>query len=216
MSICDVYISVFPFPCDDSIACLQRREEIDKCQNQDIKDQKFYVWKLLERALQHSFNLDVKNLAFEKRKNGKWVLNECYFSLSHSGNIAVVAVGDAPLGVDVQRIKEVKDAEKFKAIILSKKEKEKYQNLSEKQLLEMWSIKECAFKKSDDKNFVPSHYDIDSIDQCISINLESLSERYTLSLICDNISCVKYHQVLGRFKICKTNHSQLLPIHPLI
>lgn len=212
MTNCNVYIAKYPFPYNEDIYCSLRKEEIEKCRNSDVKEQKFYVWKLLEYALSKTFGLGKSTLNFQKKNNGKWILEGYNFSLSHSGNIVVVAVSDYPIGVDIQKIKTIDDPNKFKSIILSKKEKDKYQNAKNEKLMKIWSLKECAFKRSNDSNFVPNRYEIDDLTHCDSFILELQNEKYILSTLCDNISEATYLSLSDDLKLCKTRRTALVSI----
>jgi len=212
MNKCNVYVAKYPFPYKEDIYCPLRREEIEKCRNSEVKEQKFYVWKLLEYALSDSFGLGKSILSFQKKNNGKWVLDGYFFSLSHSGNIVVVAVSDSPVGVDIQKIKKIEDLTKFKAIIFSEKEKAKYRNANGEKLMKIWSLKECAFKKSNDINFVPNRYEIDNLAQHDSFILKTQNEKYILSTLCDNISAVKYYSLFDEFKICEVGKAAFVSI----
>lgn len=203
MNKCNVYIARYPFPYNEDVYCLLRREEIEKCRNSDIKEQKFYVWKLLEFALFETFGLEKSILNFQKKNNGKWVLEGCYFSLSHSGNIVVAAVSDSPIGVDIQKIKTIEDINKFKSIIFSKNEKVKYRNAKNEKVMEIWSLKECAFKKSNDSNFAPNRYEIDDFTKYNSRRLEFQNEKFILSTLCDSISEIQYYSLSDDLKLCK-------------
>ncbi len=49
--------------------------------------------------------------AIERAENGKpWVVGGPHFNLSHSGDLALIAVcGDAPVGVDLERVHELRN-----------------------------------------------------------------------------------------------------------
>lgn len=212
MSKCNVYITKYPFPYNEDIYCPLRREEIEKCCNSEVKKQKFYVWKLLEYALSDSFGLEKRMLNFQKKNNGKWVIDGYFFSLSHSGNIVVVAVSESPVGVDIQKINKIDDPAKFKAVIFSEKEKVKYRNVNGEKLMMIWSLKECAFKKSNDLNFVPNRYEIDNLSQYDSFELKTQNEKYILSTLCNNITEVKYYSLFDEFKICEAEKAAFVSI----
>ena len=59
------------------------------------------VWKLLEKGISRSFGLKMEELKFSQSK-GKWSCDRLQFSLSHGGNVAVAAVSNGPVGVDVE------------------------------------------------------------------------------------------------------------------
>jgi phosphopantetheinyl transferase len=213
MSVCNVYLSKYPFPFKKEIFCQQRREEIEKCRNSSVKEQKMYVWKLLEYALSDTFGLDISKQKFQKKKSGKWILDGCYFSLSHSGNIITVAISDSPVGIDVQIVKKLDQSQKFKGIILSEKEKKKFRNISDERLLKMWSLKECAFKQSDDSNFIPSRYSIDDIPKGVTFKFGQGKDKYILSLLCDNVEKADYYSLIGEFKTSRMNSPRIKSIN---
>ena len=212
MNQCNVYIAKYPFSFKEDIYCHLRKEEIEKCRNSDVKEQKFYVWKLLEYALFDTFGLEKSILNFQKKNNGKWILDGYFFSLSHSGNIVVVAVSDSPIGVDIQKIKKIEDASKFKAIIFSEKEKSKYRNVNDEQLMQIWSLKECSFKKSNDSNFAPNRYEIDTLSRYNSLRMESQKDRYILSTLCNSINDVKYYSLFDEFRLQEIGKSVFVPV----
>ena len=77
-----VYFAHIPFVCDGYV-CDIRQKEIESCSNFKVKQEKFYIWKLLEIALKQSLGIDIREVEFRKLDNGKWVCDKCQFSLSH-------------------------------------------------------------------------------------------------------------------------------------
>lgn len=207
MAILDIYVAKYPFECDESISCQKRLNDIKKCQSEKTKKEKFYVWKLLEFALQNSLSLNVKDLNFKKKDNGKWTLDECYFSLSHSGNLVAVAVSDAPVGIDIQKHVLLKITPKLLELILSKEEIAKHPHIANDEILRMWSIKECAFKMSEEKAFIPHHFSVDDFPHQKSLDITCQDELYKLSFLCDNISCVKYYYSFNGGSLCQIKNS---------
>lgn len=192
MPFLDIYVSEFPFPTSGDIFPLQKKEEIERCQSQKSRDEKYYVWKLLEFALQKSLNLSIQTLKFIKQVNGKWTLDECYFSLSHSGNLVSVAISDKPVGLDIQIVHSIAITSRLIDLVLTSNEKEKYPNITAKRLSELWSLKECAFKKSEDRNFVPNRYESGNLNNFKVLNIKAGNDLYKLSALCDNISNVRF------------------------
>ena len=105
--IIDVYFAKIP-PVDGkgTLYPAQRQAELSSCSHTRVRRQKYYVWKLLEYALWQSLALDIRTLEFSKTKNGKWTVQDCCFSLSHSHNVVAVAISSGEIGVDVERIDE--------------------------------------------------------------------------------------------------------------
>ena len=79
----DVFISSIPseliiekvFPND-------RDEDILSTTDEKLKISKFWAWKLLEFAIYKTFALRLEEINVQKNKNGKWVSDKCFFSIS--------------------------------------------------------------------------------------------------------------------------------------
>lgn len=108
---------------------------------------------VLDRALKEDFG--VESYIFERKPQGKpWLPShpEIYFNISHSGNLAVCAVGESPLGVDIERVRPFKDNLLRK--VLSYQEQEMFGNkkMSEEErqklFFRLWTLKE-SFVKAD-------------------------------------------------------------------
>ena len=79
----------------------ERQAEIDRITNPDVKREKYFVWKLLEYAIEKTAGEPIENYAFEKKPNRKWVSDRLCFSLSHSDGAVAVALSDSAVGVDI-------------------------------------------------------------------------------------------------------------------
>ncbi len=98
--------------------------------------------KRIEQAYSELFN--IQNLHYQKLPNGKYVCEEGYFSISHSGNYVAVAISTQPIGVDLQRFsgaKIIDVANKF----FTEREKQQMQNSTENFYL-TWCKKEALWK----------------------------------------------------------------------
>lgn len=158
--IMDVYAQKFPFETEtDGIKNAERQREIDGCANEQVKAQKYYVWKLLEYALKRTFGLDIDKIDLKKDGN-KWICKECYFSLSHSENVAAVAISRSPVGVDIEKLdgarflllpqeKLLTEEEQSRVNTMETREKGEYLNA-------LWTVKEAAFKMENGNNFKPN------------------------------------------------------------
>ncbi len=137
-----------------------RWEEISACQDERVRREKYCVWKLLGYALKKSFGVEISALPFEKLATGKWQTEGYYFSLSHSGKLAVVAVANNRVGIDVQ-----KSSEKLLRLtdkILTEREKSDYMKSGGDKgafLLRTWALKESIFKAFGKSGFVPREID---------------------------------------------------------
>lgn len=154
----EVYVAEYPFETEDNtIYPAERAEEIKSCLNKSVADGKYYVWKLLERAVREVYALNLRDLKFYKR-NGKWLCDKFFFSLSHSNNMVAAVVSGSPVGIDV----EFKNAARFDKLggkILTEREiAELFEapiNLRAEELNRLWTVKEAAFKLDGDGAFIP-------------------------------------------------------------
>ena len=137
----------------------ERYKEVERCKNARVKQEKYTVWKLLEKAVTNHLNLDFANLQFTKTANGKWICPDFHFSLSHTDGLVCVAVSRTEVGVDVEIVRDINEG--LKKRILTEKELSFMETLPSKEkqrfLLESWVKKESIFKKSGNKMLMPNN-----------------------------------------------------------
>lgn len=137
---------------------LERKEEILNCSAKKVIDEKYSSWKLLEKALKKQWNVELKDAQPKKTANGKWVIKEGYFSLSHSCGVVAVALSKMPVGVDIELDFLPKD--NLEKRILTEKELGVFYNLKEQDkagfLSAVWTKKESIFKMLGVGNFSPN------------------------------------------------------------
>ena len=160
MPIVDIYLAEIPEGVKiKGVYPKERDEEIRSVSNERVKREKYFVWKLLEYALERSLGIKIKKAALTKNEAGKWTTDSCYISLSHSGSAVAVAISRAAVGVDIELLSS-SHTEKLAQKILTKSENDNFllQNDSEKNvfLIKKWSMKEAIFKKENNKIFEPS------------------------------------------------------------
>ena len=128
-----------------------RQEKTKKLATPLSKAQSLGVGLLLRYAIENETELDYEKLIFLTEEKGKPYIegNPFYFSLSHSGDYAVCAISDSPVGVDVEKEKELS---------------EKIKNRFAKNILE-WTKKEAkgkltgeGFWDRTERDFVYSHH----------------------------------------------------------
>ncbi len=196
LPIADVY--TFKIPSEYEILSVypqKRQEEIESVSNQKVKAEKYFAWKLLEYALMRTFGYKIGNLTFTKNSYGKWLLNECYISLSHSHEMVAVALSKKPIGVDIELIK----ATKPNAIerVLTRRELKVLKNIEEqekdKYLLTTWSKKESAYKRDGESKFLPSKIDTSKIDFYEKIIKEEGKE-YVLTVCSELFNSVRHFE----------------------
>lgn len=192
----EVYISKIPFEVDEGgVFSDERQTEIDSTENPRVKEQKFYVWKLLERALAEAAGIDVKATRFT-RVNGKWSCKGWFFSLSHCGNVAVVAVSNAAVGVDLELVNPNRFDDKLARRICSERELDELNALNKREralkLNQMWTVKEAAFKCGGYATFVPSQIEAPKSDYT-SRQVLCDSKAYYMSVASKYVEFVAYH-----------------------
>jgi len=189
----DIYIATIPEKVNIKKLYPKERDiEIKNCKNEKVIKEKYYVWKLLEYAVNNSFKYKFNKIKFIKNENGKWTCKEFYFSLSHSNNVVAVGISQNPVGIDIEEISKFEN-KKIEKYVLSNEELTYYEKLEETEKVEylakMWTSKESMFKSLNEKHFSPSNIkpkntksvklNINNKDYYLSVTNENF-ERYTL------------------------------------
>ena len=171
----------------DALFPSERQREIDGCTNEKVKREKYLVWKLLALAVKKRFNIDFANLEFTKTENGKWICPDFHFSLSHTDGAVCVAISDSPVGVDIERKREINSS--LSDRFLTASEREYASTLSpdatDRFFFEAWVKKESLFKKNGGKALLPRSLDTLSAD-AISTGVTVDGEEYLIGLACQN------------------------------
>jgi len=169
-----VVIKKFPFDTQEKrIFPIEREKEINECKSEKAKNEKYYVWMLLEESLKEYYGINIKDVDFKKNENGKWTSDLFHFSLSHSGELVALAISiNQNIGVDIQERKDV-------AIAKMIKNKNDYNTDNDV----LFSIKEAIYKSQDNGNFVPK--DIETRNESFYVfDILSNKTDYTLSVAC--------------------------------
>jgi phosphopantetheinyl transferase (holo-ACP synthase) len=137
----------------------ERQLEVEAVGDPLTKAQKYFVWRLLDYALQNSIGLDTSAVGLYRSENGKWCTTCCEISLSHSKNALAVAVSDRPVGVDIELIAPPRSA-RFAARVLTPGELAELEALPDDRrtefLISRWTAKESIYKRICREPFVPS------------------------------------------------------------
>lgn len=160
----------------------ERQTYIMQASNEKVARQRYYVWLLLERAVELSFSKCLAELQLQKTKSEKWLSPVLSFSLSHGDNAVAVAVSNAPVGVDIQAHIPQNRSESIVHCALTETERLQYENAINKEdfLTALWTRKESIFKLSNDIRFAPNQIQTDNYftqTQTLTIG----KERYFLS-----------------------------------
>ena len=195
------FVLYAPLPSGDIGADLypkERMDEIKKCASQKARREKYYVWVLLGKALKELLNLEIDNLQFTKKSNGKWISPSICFSLAHTDGLVAVAISDSPVGVDCELIRPMKAGIEKKMLTecelrelgsIPSCEKDLY-------IIDKWCRKEAVFKMKDSTALMPKTIECDAYNvRCEKI---SVCDREYLLACCtsDNISEVVTEMVI--------------------
>lgn len=185
-----VLISKMPFETDLKVHCSKRQEYIDGTTHPVLKQNRFFVWKLFERALD-TFGIDPSTAKFSCA-NGKWLSEQVCFSLSHTSGVCAVAVSHSPVGVDV----EVLNSQKLLRVakkVLTQTEYQFVQNATDgaMQILDFWTKKEAIFKSQTAPNFVPDKIETALFETATS-RFEVDGKTYSLSVTAKNPTIISY------------------------
>lgn len=119
----------------------RRREKIAQISPEAGKRQSAAAELALVRALARERNAEEEKIKWHAREDGKPVIDGGpHFSLSHSGDIAVCALCEQEVGVDIERCRKISPA--MRRVVFSQAEEE----CSDAQLLKTWVAKESFLK----------------------------------------------------------------------
>ena len=191
-----VFVTKFPLGVSSYYLPPTRREEIDNCKDESVRQRKYYAFKLLELALNVVYSKLMRDVKFEKNASGKWTCDVCEFSISHCNDIVVVAVSDKPVGVDVELIDEDRFDERLQQRIFSKNEQNAAWQMSQEQRAQyanrLWTAKEAIFKRDEGTAFVANFIDTTvSVSETVIVN--DADKKYYLSTAGKYDAEVQYH-----------------------
>lgn len=160
--VVDVYLARMPgerpMP---PLSCGLRQQDIDAVSAPELKRQKYYVWKLLEYALERSFGLKSRDLTF-RREADRYCCDKARFSMSHCGDVLAVAVSREPVGIDLEKI-VCRDTEPLASRVFSAGEMAHYRQLPAEEktdfFFRLWTAKEALFKAAAKDVFIPAAED---------------------------------------------------------
>ena len=126
----------------------QRREQVLKFKHEQGQRLCVLAYQLLKQGLREAYGI-TENPIFEYNEHGKPSIvghPEIFFNLSHSGDYAVCAFGDNPIGIDIQKI--VPYNEKTAKRVCSFEEFEFIQKSCDKaeEFTKLWTKKEAVAK----------------------------------------------------------------------
>lgn len=164
LPLLDVYVAEIP-SCEIDLSLItsdERRDYIEAASDLELRRQRYFVWRLLEYAVERTFGKRLRDLAVCREPDGAWRVSDMEISLSHTSGVVAVALSRSAVGVDIER--EVGErVEKFAERILTDREKNEYFVLEDSKrrayLTRKWSEKESLFKMKRGDAFSPSGTD---------------------------------------------------------
>lgn len=146
-----------------------RREKAERCRAKAAAYLSAGAGYLLERVLRQA-GLSVGEI--EYGEHGKPYIEGLRFNLSHSGTVAVLAVAEGEIGVDVQRIAPVKEALIRRAC--TEREQKYLECFSGgarvREFFRLWTAKESAGKYFGTGIVDPKEYEIDLAEESVAYN----------------------------------------------
>lgn len=126
-----------------------QREKINRMKNRTSQKLSLASYMLARKGIADATGISSDMILFEEGINGKPYAKgiDIYFNVSHSGNIAVCAVSDTPVGIDIEMLRKVNVNVANKRF--SPKEKEyifSEEVNQEQRFMEIWTKKEAYVK----------------------------------------------------------------------
>ncbi len=98
-------------------------------------------------AAQELIKMGAENLHYNEKK--KPLADNCYVSISHSGDMVAVCTSDKPIGIDIEKIDKTRDLSKIAKRFYHGKELELFrENPSAELFFDIWTKKEAYSKIS--------------------------------------------------------------------
>lgn len=120
-----------------------KRREISLMRQADKRRLRIAADHLCRTSAAEALGLSPAEVKFGKNEHGKPITDGMEFNLSHSGDIAVCAVSDKPVGIDIEAVREIRpDAAKR----FASAEELEYIGGDQRRLFEIWTLKEAYFK----------------------------------------------------------------------
>ncbi|MBR1598366.1 MAG: 4'-phosphopantetheinyl transferase superfamily protein [Lachnospiraceae bacterium] len=127
-----------------------RRERVDRLKDKGAAHKQIIIGAFLQHCLSGYIGVMPSQIKFEYNEQGKpYVPSDVHFNMSHSGDYAVLAVSDHPVGIDIERLRHKRLSvakrffcrEEYEDIINAGGEKEQ-----DRRFLEYWTVKEAYVK----------------------------------------------------------------------
>lgn len=195
-----LFLAALPdVPLIKPLGCEARNREIEAINHSTAKAQKYYVWRLLELAMEQTYGIRADQLDFEKQPSGRWVITGKYssihFSLSHCEGAVAVALSHQSVGVDIEpaeRLLKPALAQK----VLTPDEQTTYDALPATEqndyLLRAWVSKEAIYKRTEQGGFCPREIALCHAVASLDVRTVSVGDRSFLVALAGGRRVVGY------------------------
>lgn len=123
----------------------EKKKSVLKLQKAETANQRIVADAVVRSALSEISGIKTDKIVFSTNEFGKPYAENvnAYFSVSHSGDAVICAVSERPVGIDIERIRDVrfKTAERFATA-----EELEYIGENTERFFEIWTLKEAYFK----------------------------------------------------------------------
>lgn len=123
----------------------EKKQSVSQMKVESKKNLRIAADALCRNAISDFCGISPAEIVFEYSANGKPYAKglPVHFSVSHSGDIAVCAVSDSEIGIDIEKIRLVnhKASERF-----ATENEQEYIRNNENGFFEIWTLKEAYFK----------------------------------------------------------------------
>lgn len=120
-----------------------KRREISRMQRADKRNLRTAADHLCRTAIAEALGISPAEVSIRKGEHGKPCTDGVEFNLSHSGDIAVCAVADKPVGIDIEVVRDIRPAVAKRFASSAELE---YIGEDMRRLFEIWTLKEAYFK----------------------------------------------------------------------
>ena len=102
--IVNVYVSAINYDTPISNFSIKAIDSnIRSCNDEKLKYQKYFEWKLLEYALDHTFRKALKKLDLERSENDSWKCDFCEFAFAHSDDVVATVISRRPVKISLSK-----------------------------------------------------------------------------------------------------------------
>ena len=193
--VLDVYLAAQPETLPErKLLPKERQQQIDATNNPQVKAQRTFAWQVLCTGIQRSFGMDADKAGFTRSENGKWVAESCAVSLSHCDGAVAAAVSKKPVGVDIEPKESKRYQDRILERIATEQERDSIKDLDPTLgIAKLWTRKEAAFKRRDQKSFSPIKED--ALSNTVRTFCITLDRDYIVSVSAESFANLRFYTV---------------------